>query len=228
MNVVILGSSFFAFELAHKLRKKGNITLIIEDKEKALEASMDKEMTVISGKPNDSELMDKLKLDECDVFVAATDMEEINILTALYAQSKGAKQVFVKTVTPEVDKMLHMMKLHPINADEYAAANVALFIVKPLVADLVGIEQGDFSIAERHVTDGFKNLIGKKLLTLRGEFFVIFAVHKEGKFLFSADTEVTPDSILIILYERGRSKDMEKSLKEISKEKEKEKDKEKE
>ena len=177
---------------------------------------MDPDLIVIHGKPNDPEILDNLRLHECDAFVAATDIEELNILTALYAQTKGAKQMFVKTSTIEVDKMLHRLNLNPVNADEYAAANVAIHILKPLVADLVGaIEKTEFNIIERPVNDKFRNLIGKKLPMLRGEFYVVFTLYREGKFMFSADTEVTDDSILIILYETGRLKDVEKALREV-------------
>lgn len=213
MKIVIAGETLFSLVLAKKLKKKENeLILLIKDKEKALEVSAESEVTVVNGNPAKVEDLDKLELNTCDVFIAATDKDEINTLSALYASNKGVRKIFVKLNNPDLEPMLRSMEMHPINPQEYAAEGVALDVLKPLVSDLVGLEKGDFNITERSV-EKYKNLIGKKLGLMQGEFFVVLAVHKDGSFKFSAGSVIEEDSTLIVLYERGKYKDLEKALK---------------
>lgn len=213
MKIVIAGETLFSLALAKKLRRKENdLILIIKDKEKALEVSAESEVTVVNSNPAKAEDLDKLELEKCDVFIASTEKDELNILSALYSRNKGVKKIFVKLNNPDLEPMLRSMGMHPINPQEYAAESVALDVLKPLVSDLVGIEKGDFNLTERHV-DKYKNLIGKSLGLIKGDFFATLAVYKDGSFKLSSDSVIEEGSVLIILYESGKYKDLDKAMK---------------
>lgn len=215
MRIITVGESLFSLALAKRLNRRDNkLFLMIRDKKRALEVSAESEVIVVNGDPADVSDLDKLELKRCDVFIAATEEDELNILSSLYARNQGIKKIFVKIKNPSLEPMLRSMGLHPINPQEYAAEGVALDVLKPLVSDLVGIEKGDFNILEYPV-DKYKNLIGKNLGATQGTFFTILAVYKDGKFKFSANTKIEEDSMLIVLYEKGNLKDLDKALKKI-------------
>lgn len=215
MRIVIVGESLFALYLAKRLNKKDNdLVFMISDKEKALEVSAESEVTVVNGDPVKIEDLDNLNLKTCDVFIVATEEDELNILSALYAKNEGVKKIFVKVKNPHLELMLKRMDLHPINPQEYAAEGVALHVLKPLVSDLVGIEKGEFNIIERDIKK-HKNLIGKDLGSLKGLFFMVLAVYKDGRFRLLANSKIEESSTIIIIYERGKLKELEKALKKF-------------
>jgi len=213
MKIIITGETLFSLALAKQLKRKENeILIIIRDKEKALEVSAESEVTVVNGDPAKIEDLDKMNLDKCDIFISATEQDELNVLSSMYANSRGVKKIFVKLNNPDLEPMLKSMGLHAINPQEYAAQGVALDVLRPLVSELVGLEKGEFDLAERLVTN-HKNLIGKQISLLKGEFFVVLAAHKNGAFKFSPGYAIEEDSTIIVLYERGKQKDLEKALK---------------
>ncbi len=213
MKIVITGETLFSLALAKQLKRKDNeIIIVIKDKEKALEVSAESEVTVVNGNPASIGDLDKLDLNKCDVFISATEKDELNVLSAMYANSRGVKKIFVKLNNPDLEPMLKSMGMHPINPQEYAAHGVALDVIRPLVSELVGLEKGEFDLTERPVGD-HKNLVGKQLSLLKGEFFVVLAAHKNGSFKFSPEYIIEEGSTIIILHERGKAKDLEKALK---------------
>src|SRR4030042_4826386 len=102
MKIIITGETLFSLALAKHLKRKDNdILLIIRDKEKALEVSAESEVTVVNGDPAKIEDLDKLNLDKCDVFISATEQDELNVLSSMYANSRGVKKIFVKLNNPD-------------------------------------------------------------------------------------------------------------------------------
>lgn len=216
MRAVVIGSSLFARELAKKLKKKDHhIILLIEDKEAALEISAkDTGLIVVHGDPTDTEILEQLELDKCECFVSATESEETNILSALYAKNKGVAHIYVRTSNLKIERLLKRMGLIAVNSEKSAATSVSLDILKPLVSELVDVEKGEFNIIQKDLSN-YKNLIGKKLGLMQGDFFVVLAVHNYDKFLFAADTVLEEGAKLIILYEYGKLKDLDKALKKM-------------
>ncbi len=213
MKIIITGETLFSLVLAKKLKRKENeIILVVKDKEKALEISAESEVTVVNSNPAHIEDLEKLEMEKCDVFIAATEKDELNVLSAMYANSKGVKKIFVQLDNPDLEPMLKTMGVFPINPQEYAAGSVALDVLRPLVSELVGVDRGEFELVEKHVSN-YKNLVGKKIGLMQGEFFVVLASHKDGSFKLSADYVIEEDSVIIVLYEKGKAKDLEKALK---------------
>ncbi|MBI4919566.1 NAD-binding protein, partial [archaeon] len=78
MNVVILGSSLFAKELAKELsNSEHKVFIVVKDKDVALEISSENEgIIVVNSDPSKQAVLDELELENCDVLIAATEKEE--------------------------------------------------------------------------------------------------------------------------------------------------------
>ncbi len=100
-NVLIMGGSRIAIQLAYKLPDSMRMKIIEIDKEKAYKLAEKLPNTVIiNGDARDTDLLREEGIDETDAFVALTDSAETNILACLTAKRFGA----IKTVA-EVENL---------------------------------------------------------------------------------------------------------------------------
>ncbi|GIW51586.1 MAG: Trk system potassium transport protein TrkA [Gemmatimonadales bacterium] len=94
-RVMIAGGSHEAFYLAQLLRQHNvQAILIVKDRERAqdLAEKLDRAL-VLNADATDVELLELEGVGGMDAFVALTERDEINILSALLAKQAGAKQV---------------------------------------------------------------------------------------------------------------------------------------
>jgi len=219
MYVVIAGDSLFALQIATELvLKKNKVVVVIKDKDKATEVSGEKGLIVVNGSAIKPEILDTLDLEHCDVFVAATYIEEVNILSALYAKDAGAKRIFVMTTKPETELILKKLGVKAINPEIDAALNVELHISRPAVADLVGLGVGEYDLVEIEVNQ-FLNLLGKEIGQIYGRFFTILSLYKGSEHYLMPNTPIEENATLIMLCEAGKEKELDRALKDFTKEK---------
>lgn len=213
MYIIIIGGSLLAFELSRKLvGKDNNVTVVVKGKDEAIAANEVSGLVVVNGNPLDAEILDDLNLSECDVFIAATEKEEVNILSALYAKNAGISKIFVKTKNPESEKILKKLSIDVVNPEDYAAASVELKILRPTVSELVSVGIGQFDIIERRA-DRFSQLVGMRVSQVRGAFFSTIAIYTRGRYVFHGETLIEQNSILIIILTSGKDKELDKILK---------------
>lgn len=215
MYIIIIGGSLLAFELSRKLVGKDNkVTVVVKDKVQAVQTNEVSGLVVVNGNPLDAEILDDLNLGECDVFIAATEKEEVNILSALYAKNAGISKIFVKTKNPESEKILRKLSIDVVNPEDYAAASVELKILRPTVSELVSVGIGQFDIIERRA-DRFPQLVGMRVSQVRGAFFSTIAIYTQGRYVFHGETIIEQNSTLIIILTSGKDKELDKILKTL-------------
>lgn len=216
MNIVVLGSSLFAKELAKELSyNEHKVFIVIKDKDTALDMSTENGgIIVVNADPSKQATLDELDLQNCDALVAATEKEEVNVLACLYAKNKGVKKLYAKTVNPDTLELLNAIEIKGLNPEITAAHDITLHLNKPLVAELVETHAGDYNIMQAPVSD-YKNLVGKKLSLLHGDFFVVLTFYFGKDFIFGVDKEVKEDSTLIIMYKKEKEKELSKALKSL-------------
>jgi trk system potassium uptake protein TrkA len=92
-RVVIAGGGNIGFRLAKALENTNQVKLIERGFEQARRISEDLEALVLHGDAADEELLLEENIDSADVFVAVTNAEEANILSAMLAKRLGARKV---------------------------------------------------------------------------------------------------------------------------------------
>jgi trk system potassium uptake protein TrkA len=92
-RVVIAGGGNIGFRLARALENTNQVKLIERGFEQARRISEDLEALVLHGDAADEELLLEENIDSADVFVAVTNAEEANILSAMLAKRLGARKV---------------------------------------------------------------------------------------------------------------------------------------
>ncbi|KFZ36168.1 potassium transporter peripheral membrane component [Shewanella mangrovi] len=95
-NVMIAGGGNIGQGLAKKLERNHSVKLIEHRQERAEALSEALEnTTVFCGDASDQELLLEEHIDQTDVFIAVTNDDEANIMSALLAKRLGAKKVMV-------------------------------------------------------------------------------------------------------------------------------------
>ena len=93
-NIVIAGGGRIGFKLANRLEENNNVKLIEKStaRAKILAERLDTTI-VLKGDSSDDVLLKEENIENNDVFVATTNSEEANILSAMVAKKMGSKKV---------------------------------------------------------------------------------------------------------------------------------------
>ena len=95
-RIMIAGGGLIGAGLAKRLEHKHNVKLIEYSQERArfLAAHLDKTI-IFSGDASDAELLSEENVEQVDAFIAVTNDDEANIMSAMLAKRMGAKKTMV-------------------------------------------------------------------------------------------------------------------------------------
>jgi trk system potassium uptake protein TrkA len=111
-RVVIAGAGNIGFRLARALEDRAQVKLIERNLERARRAAETLRNTlVLTGDAADEELLLEENIDDTDVFVALTNAEEANILSAMLAKKLGARQVMALINKPSYAELMEGGKI---------------------------------------------------------------------------------------------------------------------
>ncbi len=102
-SCLIGGGGRISYYLAQRLEADGIRVTVLErnyDRCRELAALLPK-ATVICGDCSDQAELDSLNIDKYDAYLAATGIDEMNMISSLYAGSRGVRQVVTKLSRPE-------------------------------------------------------------------------------------------------------------------------------
>ena len=93
---MIVGGGNIGSSLAKRLEKDYSVKLIERSYQRAEQLSEELENTIVfCGDAADQELLNEENIDQVDVFIALTNEDETNIMSAMLAKRLGAKKVMV-------------------------------------------------------------------------------------------------------------------------------------
>lgn len=95
-RLMIVGGGNVGAGLAKKLEKDYSVKLIERNPERAAElAEILQDTVVFCGDASDQELLSEEHIEQMDLFIALTNDDEANIMSAMLAKRLGAKKVIV-------------------------------------------------------------------------------------------------------------------------------------
>lgn len=93
---MIVGGGNIGFGLAQRLEKHYSVKLIERDQQRAAELAENLQNTIVFyGDASDQELLAEEHVDQIDLFIAITNDDEANIMSAMLAKRMGAKKAMV-------------------------------------------------------------------------------------------------------------------------------------
>jgi trk system potassium uptake protein len=124
-KVVIYGASYIGQLVAGKISSKvKEVILLEEDPLKAKETAGDLEdVLVISGSPSDASIMREAGIENADIFIAITDDDHSNLISAVLAKKMGAKTTIITTKHPDFMAIMDTLAIDMVINPRYLAAD---------------------------------------------------------------------------------------------------------
>lgn len=111
-RVVIAGAGNIGFRLARALEDRVQVKLIERSPDRSRRAAESLRNTlVLTGDAADEELLLEENIDDADVFIAVTNAEEANILSAMLAKKLGARRVMALINKPSYSELMEGGKI---------------------------------------------------------------------------------------------------------------------
>jgi trk/ktr system potassium uptake protein len=158
MNIIIVGAGDIGYQLCKRLSMdKHNITIIEMDTDKVKRAQDQLDARIIEGSGTNLENIKSAGIDNCDIFAALSNNDEVNIITAQIAKKAG-----VETVIARVREQDYLRKDH-ILANENTWPD---FIIQPemeTASEIVKLINQSCATDIIEFEDGLIQLIGLRL-----------------------------------------------------------------
>ena len=102
MNVLIIGAGEVGFQLTKKLTaEKHNITILESDPAKAHRAEEHLDALIVPGSGSSYEDLKRAKIEDCDIFAAISNVDEVNLLACRFAQKIDIPIKIARVRNPE-------------------------------------------------------------------------------------------------------------------------------
>lgn len=210
MNIIIAGAGKTGYALAKALEKENKLIIVERDKEVCARVSSEIKATVINRSCVDPELIEEIKIEESDIYVAVTGDDRANFLTSVYAKQRGAPRVVARVSEPAYAKLLNKLGVETIVPDIAIAEKMAIEITRPAVYELVTLGKSNFDILEMSVPEKY---LGKRLVDIpRCGGCVLIALYRKGKFVIPNEETLEEGDKIILVCETSSVKEMKKTL----------------
>ena len=130
-NVMILGGGKIGRAVAYGLQEDINVRLVDKNRDKAqmLASELNKTL-VLNGDGTDIEFLRLENLEELDSYIALTENEQTNLLSALLAKHLGARQTMIHVSTTEYIPAMKMIGLDAVVSKNMCTVNEILEYIK--------------------------------------------------------------------------------------------------
>jgi len=153
-RVVIVGAGHVGSWLAQRLcKEKIQVTVIQRGKSKAFDiASEVPEALVLRGDATDPACLIDAGVGEADYFVAATQQDEVNLLSSLLARETGARAVVALYHRPEFLSLMQAVRIdNPLSPRIMIAGTILRMVHRQEILSLDLVEGGDAEVVEFEV-----------------------------------------------------------------------------
>lgn len=214
-HVVIIGGGNVGLHVAKVLEKESHIRvrLIERSAERANKAVAEvKRSIVIQGDGLNPDILAEGGVDRADFVIAITDDDKTNLLISNLAKRAGAKRALALINAPELASLAADMRVDTVlDPRALTVSQVLLRMRRGRILGLQSLEDGLAEVAEG-VTLESSSLIGKPLGYDDMPEGVTAAAVLRGNQILMADSDVIvrPEDHLVIFYEAGMVRSIEK------------------
>jgi trk system potassium uptake protein TrkA len=203
MYVVITGGGRVGFNLASLLVNDGHDVTLIENSEKLCNiVASELDALVICGDGADTKTFEEANIEDADFFVAATENDEVNLLTSVLAKDYGPKIISRVSNPDHIDAFKEVGIDFVISPEMNAANFLEKIITQPNVFDLTEFGKEDGKIVD--ITVENEKIAGKKVSEVSPtDDYVIIATYPENKLIIpKSDTVLSKGDKISILVKR--------------------------
>ena len=198
MKIVIAGAGVVGESLCSELSAEGNDVILIEKVEKILNRLVETyDITGLVGNGASYETLLEAGTDTADIFIAATESDELNIISSIVAKKLGTKFTIARVRNPEYSSNMQFVReglgislmINPEQETAKSIANKLMFPVALSVENFFGQRAGFISI--RVQKDNFLNGMQLKELEFSSKDKVIICTVRRGEDVFIPSGDFT-------------------------------------
>ena len=118
MKIVIAGAGEVGFHIAKLLANESQDIIVVDIDRKRL-SRIDNALDVMvrRGDVSSFRMLESLKIEDVDIFIAVTDMQNTNLVSALLANKLGAKKTIARVTNPEFLKRENTLAINRMGID---------------------------------------------------------------------------------------------------------------
>ena len=198
MKIVIAGAGVVGESLCSELSEEGNDVILIEKVEKILNRLVETyDITGLVGNGASYETLLEAGTDTADIFIAATESDELNIISSIIAKKLGTKFTIARVRNPEYSSNMQFVReglgislmINPEQETAKSIANKLMFPFALSVENFFGQRAGFISI--RVQKDNFLNGMQLKELEFSSKDKVIICTVRRGEDVFIPSGDFT-------------------------------------
>ena len=207
MKIVIVGAGKVGQTLTEQLSKEDHDLVVIDKNMQVLQRLVERfDVMVVQGNGAVLEFQKEADVGSCDILIAATSSDEINLLCCILAKKLGVKHTIARVRNPEYAPQLYLLKEElglsmTINPERAAAAEIFRLLQLPTLIKRDSFARGRVEIVELKITQesGFGGLKLRALYEKTNVKVLVCAVERDSEvFIPNGDFELqTEDKIYV-------------------------------
>ena len=142
MNIIIVGVGNVGGTLAEQLSQEDHKITVVDTKEELVQEISDTyDVFGVVGTGSSINVLEDANIDDCDLFIAVTGNDEMNLLACLIAKSRGVKNLISRVGNPEYGREIGLIKstlglTMVINPHAASAREMATLLNLPLALNV--------------------------------------------------------------------------------------------
>lgn len=206
MEIIIVGAGKVGETICKDLSEEDhNITLIEQDPKRFQILTTKYDIKGINGNGASYDVLLDAEVENCDVFLAVTEVDEINMIACVIAKQMGAKKTVARVRNPEYSSLSNMMSrtlglTYFINPEKETAAMCLQLIDFPMADSFESFSNDKAAIVEMKVNKSHE-LLNKNLINFRAKYpniIVCFTKQDGNTFIPSGDYIVKENDHLFV------------------------------
>jgi len=126
VNIIIVGGGKVGIRLIELLKKQENYDItLIDNHQEVIDVVKEEfdDVTIINGDATNRKVLEKAGIKTADIIVAATSIDEVNLLIGMVAQNYNLSKIIARTANPTHIKMFKKLGLNEVISPELTACS---------------------------------------------------------------------------------------------------------
>lgn len=186
MYIVVVGGGKVGASICHDLVIDGHDIVLVEKDPEVLDGLLDSmDITGVVGNGATFEVLDEAEVQDCDIFIAVTNSDELNIIASIMANKIGAKKTIARVVDPDYFQNMEFVRKDlridlMINPEREAATKISQVLKFPSSYNVESFLDGDVNIVE-YILEEDNPLIGKAIKDVKLDNVLICMVERSDE-----------------------------------------------
>lgn len=203
MQIIIIGVGNVGHELIKQLSNEGHDIIVVDTNERVVEETVNNfDVKGIIGNGISNDIMNEADVENCDLLVACTQYDELNMLCCLVGKKLGAKETIARVKNREYSELFSERELgisQLVNPDWEASMEIARLLRYPQAIKIEPFAGGKVDIVELKISENSPicNVALKDLSTVLKNKLLICAVERQdevyipnGSFVIQKDDKI--------------------------------------